>query len=132
MPRTTVDHQRHADDRAANGNGQHRLQQVQRADQVGLQQIIRCAIETGLHGSLGGAIDEQIEGRKPVEIVSIADVTVNERHARFSKARQVLLGAAPLQIIESRDLHRLELRLEHDGQIRAHEAGPARNQDRTE
>ena len=34
VPRTTVDHQRHADDRAANGNGQHRLQQVQRADQA--------------------------------------------------------------------------------------------------
>ena len=104
------------------------VEAVDRAEEVGVEQIARAAVIAGMDRGLGRALDHQVGRRQRVEILGVAHVAMDKADAAGAQPRQCELAAAAVQIIESDDLLAAPFG-QQQTQIRADEAGPSGDQD---
>ena len=104
------------------------VEAVDRAEQVGVEQIAGAAVVAGMHRRLGRAFDDQIGFREAVEILGIADVAMNKRDTAGAQPGQRQFAAAAVKIVKGKNLAAAALRQQHS-QIRADKTGPSGDQD---
>jgi hypothetical protein len=99
------------------------------AEQVRADEVVERAVDAREDGRLGGALDERVDLSHHGEVLAVAHVALDELHAGFPQARQVQLGAAPVQAVEREDLPVGVTGREPHRQVAADEAGAAGDQD---
>ena len=77
------------------------IEAVDRANQICVEQITHAAVVAGMHRWLSRAFDNQIGGRKAVEILGIADVAVNKIDTAGAQPRERQFATAAMKIVES-------------------------------
>ena len=64
------------------------------AEQVRLDEVVERAVRAREHRRLGGAFDDGVDVSGGGQVVAVAHVAVDERHARLAEAGKVELGSA--------------------------------------
>src|SRR4051812_29160352 len=105
-----------------------RLEAVDGAGQIGLNDVGRAAAVAGVHRRLGGAFDEHIKGSSVAEVVCAAHIAVHEGDAGSVKTVQGEFAPATFQVVECPNVSVGRVALEHERQTRADEACSSRNQ----
>ena len=100
------------------------VEAVDRADQVGVEQIAGAAVVAGMHRRLSRAFDDQIGFGEAVEILGIADVAVNKLDAGGAQPRQRQFAAAAVKIVEGENLAAAALRQQHKRQLEPTKPAP--------
>ena len=104
------------------------VEAMDRAEQVGVNQVAVIPFVARLDRRLGRALDEPIDGAGGFDISGLPDVTVAEEDAAVSQARQCELAAATFEVVEGDYLGVFACTLEGQSQRRAHEARAPRHQ----
>ena len=89
-----------AEEQQGGAAGSGRLQTVDRAEEVRVEDGSRRAALAGVDRGLGGAVDQKVEWREVVEVVGRADIAMAEIDRCISQARQAQLAAATLEAVQ--------------------------------
>ena len=103
------------------------IEAVDRARQVGVNQVVGGRGQAREHGGLGRGLNHGVNGGQGVEVFLVADVAVDELDAGRAQAGQVQLRAAALEVVEGQNAAVGVGLLKLQGQCRAHKAGTARD-----
>ena len=89
----------------------------------------RLAVGAGQDGGLRRALDQRVDSFDRRELLEVPDVALHERDPGSVQARQVELGAAPVEVVVGDELPIGMALGEGDAEVGAHEAGTPCDQD---
>ena len=106
-----------------------KLEAVVGAEEVRVHDELGAAVDPRHHRRLGGALDDRVDRASPLKVGRRAHVAVHEPNAGLTKARQVQLAAAALEVVEGDHVALEVAPRQRDAEVGAHEARAAGHED---